>query len=90
MHEEVEVTVYRSVKRANTYVYLPEAVEFEELPDDLRHHFGAAESFLNFTLTPTRYLAQADPVVVLEAIATRGFYLQLPKQDEPSSAGVAP
>jgi uncharacterized protein YcgL (UPF0745 family) len=78
---DVEVTVYRSVKRADTYVYLPETADYDELPETLRTHFGEAEAFLTFKLTATRHLAQADPAVVLEAIATQGFYLQLTSKD---------
>ena len=76
------VVVYRSHKRADTYVYLPAEKEFEELPEAFREHFGEATAFLDFVLHPARQLAQADPLVVLRALSEQGFYLQLPPQKD--------
>ena len=79
---EIEVCVYRSETRADTYVYLPSTVEFVELPEDFRAHFGIATVFLNFLLHEDKELAQADPKAVLAAIDAQGFYLQLPPVPE--------
>ena len=57
----VEVQVYRSGKRADTYLYLPIADAYEDLPEALQQHFGEATAFLSFWLHEERYLAQADP-----------------------------
>ncbi len=78
----VGVVVYRSHKRADTYVYLPAESDFEELPEAFREHFGEATAFLDFVLHPARQLAQADPLAVLRALSEQGFYLQLPPQKE--------
>ena len=82
---KLEVAVYKSLRRADTYVYLPADAELESLPDALREQFGEAEAFLHFELSADRYLAQADATVVLAALASQGFYLQLPPQREQAS-----
>ncbi len=76
--DHVDVVVYRSNRRADTYLYLPASATFEELPEALRHQFGEATAFLEFALHADRYLAQADADTVLKALAGQGFYLQLP------------
>lgn len=78
MTANVDVVVYRSSRRADTYLYLPASADYDELPEALREHFGEATAFLEFALDAERYLAQADAETVLEALAGQGFYLQLP------------
>ncbi len=75
---EIEVCVYRSETRIDTYAYLPAADAFEDLPEAFLDHFGAATVILNFLLNEDKVLAQADAKVVLSAIHDQGFYLQLP------------
>ena len=74
----LEVRVYRSARRAETYIYLPKDDDFEDLPENLREHFGEGTGFLEFWLHEEKYLAQADPQQVLNALREQGFYLQLP------------
>jgi uncharacterized protein len=74
----VEVAVYRSTRRAETYLYLRAEGEFEELPEALLDHFGTGDAFLQFWLHENKKLAQAEPKKVLAALAEQGFYLQLP------------
>ena len=74
----MDVTVLRSKKKPDTYLYLPSGEEYENLPEGLRNQFGEAEPFLNFELTLERKLAIADPKVVLQALDHQGFYLQMP------------
>ena len=78
MTDNIDVVVYRSSRRADTYLYLPRAAAFEELPDALRQHFGEATAFLEFVLHREKVLAQAEAPAVLAALAEQGFYLQLP------------
>lgn len=75
--------VYKSLKKADTYVYLAGRDEFARLPELLRAQLGELRFVLEVALTPERRLAQADPQAVRANLAARGFHLQLP----PSSAG---
>ena len=84
--EPLEVSVYKSGTRADTYVFLPSDETLESLPDAVQNQFVNAEPFLTFELTADRHLAQAEPEKVLSSIANLGFYLQLPPQPDAREA----
>lgn len=73
--------VYKSLRKADTYVYLRERDGFDALPGPLRERLGELQYVLEVTLTPQRRLAREDPAVVRSNLATRGFHLQLPPED---------
>jgi uncharacterized protein YcgL (UPF0745 family) len=70
--------VYRSEKKAETYLYLADDTEFEDLPDELRKRFGEPVFVLGLELTTDRKLARVEAEVVLASLSEHGFYLQLP------------
>ena len=73
-----EIKVFKSLKKLDTYLYVDKLKNFEELPSALRDSFGQYELVLEMELLPERKLARADTNQVLEDIALKGFYLQLP------------
>ncbi|WP_147653776.1 YcgL domain-containing protein [Vulcaniibacterium gelatinicum] len=72
--------VYKSLKRADTYVFLAARDDFERLPETLRAELGPLRFVLEVALTPGRKLARTDADTVREHLAVRGFHLQLPPQ----------
>lgn len=70
--------VYKSLKKADTYVYLSARDGFDRLPEPLRTQLGALEFVLDVALTPERRLALEDPAVVRENLVARGFHVQFP------------
>jgi hypothetical protein len=70
--------VYKSLRKADTYVYLAARDAFDALPAPIRETLGALEFVLEVELTPERRLARADAAQVREALASRGFFLQVP------------
>lgn len=70
--------VYKSLRKADTYVYLAQRDEFSPLPEPVRAQLGALEFVLEVELTPERRLARADVAQVRQAIESRGFFLQVP------------
>ena len=82
-----EIEVFKSLKKPDTYLYLGKSQKFEDLPSELRDSFGQYELVLEMELSPERNLARADATQVLLAIASRGFYLQLPPTVEELSNG---
>jgi uncharacterized protein YcgL (UPF0745 family) len=70
--------VYKSLKRADTYVYLAARDAFASLPDALRLQLGSLQLVLEVELTPQRRLAREDAATVRANLATRGFHLQVP------------
>ena len=70
--------VYKSLKKADTYVFLAARDDFARLPEPLRTQLGALQFVLEVALDAQRKLAQADPVVVMENLTVRGFHIQFP------------
>ena len=81
--EALSVTVYRSDKRADTYLYLASDRAFDSLPAALLQQFGEGQAFLDLELQASTKLAQAEAPAVLAAISDQGFYLQLPPNEQP-------
>jgi uncharacterized protein len=82
--------VYRSSRRADTYVYLPRRDDFSGVPDGLLQALGRLDFSLEFELTPQRRLAREDPAAVLANLDRQGFHLQLPPpEDERRDPGAA-
>jgi hypothetical protein len=74
--------VYKSTKRAGTYVYLRERDAFGLLPAPLAERLGRLVFVLDVALTPERRLAHADAAVVRTNLAERGFHVQAPPLTE--------
>ena len=70
--------VYKSLKKADTYVYLAARDDFARLPEPLRTQLGALQFVLDVDLAPGRTLARENPDVVRANLASRGFHLQFP------------
>lgn len=70
--------VYKSLKKADTYLYLAARDDFGCLPEPLRTQLGGLQFVLEVALTPERKLAQENPEVVRHNLAARGFHLQFP------------
>ena len=51
---ECPVIIFRSSRKADTYLYMPATAEFEELPEPLRKQFGAPIYVMDLVLTPER------------------------------------
>jgi uncharacterized protein YcgL (UPF0745 family) len=76
--------VYRSLKKADTYVYLAARDDFARLPEPVRGQLGALQFVLDVDLVPGRKLARENPDVVRGNLVTRGFHLQFPQNiDDP-------
>ena len=70
--------VYKSLKKADTFVYLAARDDFTRLPEPLRTQLGPLQFVLDVALAPDRKLAREDPALVRENLALRGFHLQFP------------
>lgn len=74
----MQAYVYKSQRKADTYVYLAIRDDFARLPEPLRTGLGKLAFVLEVTLTPERKLARADARVVRENLAASGFHVQFP------------
>jgi len=71
-------SVYRSVREEGFYLFVDQAEALARVPAELLARLGVTELVTTLVLTPERRLARAEAGRVLEAIASRGYYLQMP------------
>lgn len=71
------VAVYKSSKKADTYLYIAKRDDFSPVPKPLIETFGKAKFVMLVPLTK-RDLATADKEKVMAKIREQGFYLQMP------------
>ncbi|PAV27020.1 hypothetical protein CF392_02460 [Tamilnaduibacter salinus] len=76
------ISVYRSTRKADTYVFVRRGQAWDELPEEFRHLFGQPVHAMDLLLKPERQLARVTGRDVLDAIADKDFYLQLPEEHE--------
>lgn len=81
------IEVFRSKRKADTYLYLPKDADQAELPAPLRQVFGDTEFVIGLDLQPERELARFSGAEVLEAIESQGFFLQMPEGEKDGEQG---
>jgi len=82
MKEREFISVFKSSRKADTYVFVRRGQNWDELPEGLRGIFGAPIHSMDLVLTPDRKLARTNGQQVLEAIKEKDFYLQMPEEQE--------
>ena len=70
--------VYKSVRKAETYVFLRESEAFGVLPPELVERLGELAFVIEIELSPQRKLAREDVAVVMANLTGQGYHLQLP------------
>ncbi len=71
-------SIYRSSKKAETYLYVDKKQGVAAIPEALESLFGKPIHVMDMLLTPDRKLARVDVAKVREAIKEQGWFLQLP------------
>lgn len=71
-------TIYKSSKKADTYLYIEKNGEFDKVPDALRSMFGTPVLVMTIDLDKRTQLGQAELDKVKSELNEQGFYLQLP------------
>ena len=74
----MQAYVYKSQRKADTFVYLAKRDDFAGLPESLRNQLGILSFVLEVALTPERRLARGDAAVVRQNLAMNGFHIQFP------------
>ncbi|WP_166268415.1 YcgL domain-containing protein [Marinobacter caseinilyticus] len=82
MIERQFVSVYRSSKSNDTYVYIKRGKAWTELPDTLKLAFGQPVHTMDLLLDRERKLSRSTGEQVLTAIEDQGFFLQMPEKLE--------
>jgi uncharacterized protein YcgL (UPF0745 family) len=71
-------TIYKSLKKADFYLFLPKDTPLDALGEDVLAPFGRLEAVMDLDLTGERPLARTDAATVRHYLQTLGFYVQLP------------
>ena len=79
----MEVAVFKTARRPETFLFLREGLQPGEWPDGLEQLFMPAEKVLSLTLTADQPLAAHSATRVMEEIICKGYFLQLPPQPSP-------
>jgi uncharacterized protein YcgL (UPF0745 family) len=74
----MEVEVYRSRKRVETYLLVRAEDGLGRVPKELFQHFGEALFSFRFTLDGERRLSRIDPLELRDRLLATGYWLQLP------------
>lgn len=81
--------IYRSERKAETYIYLAEHDGHEAVPAGLRTVLEPLTFVMELDLHAGRKLARADVTQVMAELRGRGFFLQMPPTEvdklEPAS-----
>jgi len=80
MNEREFVSVFRSSKKRDTYIFVRRGQDWEALPESLRGIFGQPVHSMDLVLTPDRKLARTTGRQVLDAIGEKDFFLQMPEE----------
>ena len=70
--------VYKSARRAHTYLYIDRKDDFNRVPSALLDLMGRLDFVLEVDLAQREKLAQADIKEVRSLLSERGFFIQLP------------
>lgn len=78
--------VYASLRKPDSYLWLPLRDDFSALPESLVLLLGELRFVLEVRLNEQRQLPNEDADVVVEHLRTQGWHLQLPPQETLATA----
>ncbi|MCK2147750.1 YcgL domain-containing protein [Marinobacter alexandrii] len=82
MIEREFVSVFRSSKKRDTYLFVRRGKDWNDLPESLRAVFGQPVHSMDLILTPDRKLARTTGKQVLAALEEKDFFLQMPEEQD--------
>lgn len=88
--EAIQVSAFKSPKKEELYLFVPQESGLENLPKELITMFGEPKHVFDFELTPERKMAREDAKVVYEAIQSKGFFMQMPPTEVEKLSNYAP
>ena len=74
--------IYKSARKAQTYIFVKTRDDFSSVPDGLMKTFGTPQLVTLVNLATKNKLAMADLEKVKANLDEKGFYLQLPPPQE--------
>jgi len=83
--EPLNCRIYKAYSKADTYLFVLQNTDLENLPVPLLQSLGKLEHVMDLSLTEDKKLAQNNAPSVIRALQTQGYYLQLPAHKSPIS-----
>lgn len=80
MTERQFISVFRSSKKPDTYLYVRRGQVWNDLPEALRALFGEPVHAMDLVMTGERKLARTSGREVLAAIQEKDYYLQMSRE----------
>lgn len=74
--------VYKSSRKADTYLYVPEKDDFSQVPSALLKAIGTPIFVMLIPVQKREQIAHIDKQTFIDKINHDGFYLQLPPKPE--------
>ncbi|MFC3120544.1 YcgL domain-containing protein [Agaribacter flavus] len=74
--------VYKSAKKADTFLYIAKRDDFSQVPEILMQTFGVPKFVMLVNTTDKRTIAGLATDKFIEKFEEQGFYLQLPPKQE--------
>ena len=81
--QSLTVWIYKGSRRAETYLYVAEENNFEQVPDQLLEAMGRLELVMELELHADRTLARVDVNDVMKSVERLGYFLQMPPVESP-------
>jgi len=79
---EIDCTVHKSLKKDETYVFIPKTSSLADLPVELINVLGKTEEIMRLVLTPEKKMARGNADEIMKSINKQGFHLQMPEKPE--------
>ena len=86
----IHVSAFKSPKKDELYLFVPQEDGLEKLPKELLVMFGEPKHVIDFELTPEKKLAREESTVVLESIQNKGYFMQMPPSEVEKFSDIAP
>jgi len=76
---EIDCTVHKSLKKDETYIFIPKSSSVADLPAELTRVLGKTEEIMRLVLTPDKKMARGKADEIMKSIEKQGFHLQMPE-----------
>src|SRR5690554_2902279 len=72
------ISIYKSPRKEEMYLYVDKRKGLVDVPPALLERFGKPVHLMDMPLRENRVLARTTPKDLMDAIAEKGFFLQMP------------
>lgn len=84
------VSAYRSPKKEELYLFVPQADGLTKMAAELLVMFGEPQHVIDFELTPDRKMGRSDTKEVLASLQSKGYFMQMPPNEIEKISDMAP